>query len=216
MAALRPSPPASPTRPRPTARPPHRFGIDDLVVLPHIKAGFVAASRFSCVWFGSYREPQVFNALICQTSSRSPFHCFPRQALYPRERALIFRACKQSLDGRQRRGGHEGKVIVFVWGNDEDTRRTHERSGDADRVFRKMLEGRRSRGQARNPRQHRGRRAKKNQPGTAGFLNGGGVVPRYRKHACHTGRRTVVHDYIRCGNPGGVWPFPHISSDTKS
>lgn len=32
------------------------------------------------------------------------------------------------------------KVIVYPWVNDEDTKRAYERSGDAYRVFRKMLE----------------------------------------------------------------------------
>jgi toxin YhaV len=32
------------------------------------------------------------------------------------------------------------KVIVFAWVNDEDTKRAYERSDDAYRVFRKMLE----------------------------------------------------------------------------
>jgi len=32
------------------------------------------------------------------------------------------------------------KVIVYAWVNDEDTKRAFERSDDADRVFRKMLE----------------------------------------------------------------------------
>jgi toxin YhaV len=32
------------------------------------------------------------------------------------------------------------KVIVFAWVNDEDTKRAYESSGDAYRVFRKMLE----------------------------------------------------------------------------
>lgn len=34
------------------------------------------------------------------------------------------------------------KVIVFVWINDKDTKRTYESSDDAYRVFRKMLESR--------------------------------------------------------------------------
>jgi toxin YhaV len=33
-----------------------------------------------------------------------------------------------------------GKVIVFAWVNDEDTKRAYESSDDAYRVFRKMLE----------------------------------------------------------------------------
>jgi toxin YhaV len=33
-----------------------------------------------------------------------------------------------------------GRVIVFVWVNDEDTKRAYESSDDAYRVFRKMLE----------------------------------------------------------------------------
>ncbi len=32
------------------------------------------------------------------------------------------------------------KVIVLAWGNDEETKRAHESSDDAYRVFRKMLE----------------------------------------------------------------------------
>ncbi|OYV74722.1 MAG: toxin [Chromatiales bacterium 21-64-14] len=32
------------------------------------------------------------------------------------------------------------KVIVYAWVNDEDTQRAYARSGDASRVFRKMLE----------------------------------------------------------------------------
>lgn len=33
------------------------------------------------------------------------------------------------------------KIIVYVWVNDEDTKRAYESSDDAYRVFRKMLEG---------------------------------------------------------------------------
>lgn len=35
----------------------------------------------------------------------------------------------------------QSKVIVYVWVNDEDTRRAYESSDDAYRVFRKMLDG---------------------------------------------------------------------------
>lgn len=34
----------------------------------------------------------------------------------------------------------QAKVIVFAWGNDEDTKRAYESSDDAYRVFRKMLD----------------------------------------------------------------------------
>ena len=33
------------------------------------------------------------------------------------------------------------RIIVYAWVNDEDTKRSYERSDDAYRVFRKMLEG---------------------------------------------------------------------------